>query len=198
MKIRINNLKKSEENILKYKMYCIPFILIALTVILSASVPIPQDDLQNKDNLKDKKLDLLEKLESGKQVTSEDIWSSYRDNIDDDFLLQDPDFPPVVDILCLPSLPSLPDPFFYHNHDGGDHVIISDMDIREIHERLSQSIEELRKEIESFRNSEDFVNMQEELRKWSDEFKKDIGKLKEDIIRSGRETRSKREIHPIM
>jgi hypothetical protein len=113
MKIRKINFKASVKDIFNYKKSFNMLIMIALAILFSASVQFPQDDPQNNDNLKDKKLDLLEKLENGKKVTSDDILASFGKNAGSDFILSDPDSPEFFDAPCLHSAPLLPGPFFY-------------------------------------------------------------------------------------
>jgi hypothetical protein len=152
------------------------------------------------DESKSKRLDILEKLECGKTVASEEIRASFSDfKIDDpeipDFYL--PEIVQIPEISSFAKVKSFRGPFFYYDYNGKDHVIISDSDIKEIHKRLSISLEELRKNIESFRDSEDFLIIQNELKEWSENFRKEIEKMKEDIVRSGKETRSKSAIDPL-
>ena len=191
MKILINNFKRLVMSILMRKIFYTPLIMISLAIIFSASSMVEKDDLQSKDSHKNWKLDLLEKLESGKQVSPEDFQLLFKDNSDNDILSQDPDLPSVPDILCFPAEHSFPGPFFYHDYDETEFGINPDICIRINHEKLLKNIDQLRKEVESFRNSEEFLNLQEDLRKWGDQFRKDIEKMKEDIIRSGRELRHK-------
>jgi hypothetical protein len=188
MKIRINKSKKSEKSILKNKILYIPLIMISLAFVFSASALIPSYGLQEKENLKDKKLDLLQKLESGKQVTFEDIRSSYGNISGSDFSLPEPDFPFLTDAPCFCPAPSLNDPFLFndydYNYNYNESVIIPDIDLEEIHDGILKSIEEIKKEAESFRNSEEFVNLRIETRKWIDEFKEEVKRIREDIRKS--------------
>jgi hypothetical protein len=59
-------------------------------------------------------------------------------------------------------------------------------------------MKELRKNIESFRNSEDFLIIEKELNKWSENFRIDLEKMREDIIRTGKETRSKGTVNSLI
>ena len=188
MKIRRNKSKRSGKSILKYKIFYVPIIMISLAIVFSASALIPCYGLQEQDGLKEKKLDLLQKLESGKQVTSEEIWSSYGNISGNDFLLTEPDFFILSDDPSFCPTPSLNDPFFNDNYDYNynynESVVIPDIDLKEIHDGILKSIEEVKKEAESFRNSEEFVNLRIETRKWIDGFKKEVKRIKEDIRKS--------------
>jgi hypothetical protein len=186
MKIRINKSKRSEKSILKDKTFYIQLIMISLAVVFSASALRPCNGLQEHENLKEKKLDLLQKLESGKQVTSEDIRSSYGNISGNDFSFPEPDFFFLSDAPSFCPEPPLNDPFFYNDYDYNfnDNVVIPDIDLKEIHDGVLKSIEEIKKEAESFRNSDEFINMQIETRKWIDEFKEEVKRMKEDIRKS--------------
>jgi hypothetical protein len=166
---------KDKSHILK-----VTFVFCLLSVFFSGSALFPQEEVEKIDDMKNKRLDILEKLESGKSVSSEEIWSSHSIiKIDD---------PEMSEIFELQSLPG---PFFYHDYKAGDHVIISDKDLKEIHKKLSESMEELRKNIKSFHYQEDFSILKDELSKWSNSFRKEIEKVREELIRSDTETRSK-------
>jgi hypothetical protein len=195
MKIRKINLSKSGGDTLKYRVVQIPLIMIVLALVFSAFTIIPQNVSQKNDTLKDKKLDLLEKLENGIPVNSEEIKASYGENAGKDLLFFCHEFPSKIESFYLPPIPSLTDPFFYSNDDCDEESFISDSDLSEIREKLSKSMEEVKQEIESFRHSEDFMNFQDELKKWSGEFKKDMDRIKEEAHRPGRETRNRIIIH---
>lgn len=154
---------------MKFSMLYGILIMVASAIILSASRPVSQDDTRKKDDLKNRKLDILEKLEHGQKITSDGIRSIHDDFYSDDFLSG---------------------PFFKYGCHNED-LDICDMDFSALRENLSVNIGELKKEIEAFRNSEDFSNMQEEFRKWGDDFKKEIENLKEDIFKSKGGTKDK-------
>jgi hypothetical protein len=186
MKIRINKSKRSGKSILKYRIFYIPLILILLAFVFSASTLIPGYELQVKENLKEKKLDLLQKLESGKQITSEDIQSSYGNITGDDFSLPTRDLAFIYDAPCFCPASSFNDPFFYNDYDHNECVVFSDIDLKEIHEGILKSIKEIKKEAELFRSSKEFINMKIATRKWIDEFREDVKRMKEDIRKSVR------------
>jgi hypothetical protein len=139
---------------------------------------------------REKKLDLLEKIESGRKISSDDIWSSYTNKVSDNSIQKNQE---VIMPECCESSDPCPKscPFIYHGYKGKDHVIITDEDIRNIQRKLSESVEVLKREIQSFRNSDDYIHMQNDLRKWKDEFRKDIEKMKEEIIRSDKDSEIK-------
>lgn len=132
-------------------------VLVVLIMLLSASSFITQDDTQKTDDLKQKKLDLLEKLENGSSLTAEDIRSSFSGSL------------------------------------SSDEIITGD-EMREIHEKLSESAGEFRRAMESFRSSEEFMNFKEEFRRWSDEFKKEMEKMGDEINKSLKQGRSRTEV----
>ena len=150
----------------------LPFVFFLLSFIFSSSNLISRESSLNEGNTGNKKLDILEKLESGKPVSSEEITSSFSD-----FSIEDT----VQWEFWIPEMNIFPGPFFYKDYNGNDHQIISDIEVKEIHKRLSESLEELRKNIESFRNSEDFLIMQDELKKWNENFRKEIEKMREEF-----------------
>jgi hypothetical protein len=152
----------------KDKLFLSTFVFFLLSFILSGSSLLPQENITKNDDSRNRWLDILVKLESGKEI------------------------PP------LPKMHPFPGPFFYQDYNGKDHVIISDTDIKEIHKKLSESMEQLRKNIESFRNSEDFIIIQNELKEWNENFRKELEKIKEELIRSDKDSRSKGTIHTLM
>jgi hypothetical protein len=177
------------------------FVFFFLSFIFSGSKPLPQESSLKNDDIRNKRLDILQKLESGKAISSEDIRSSYSNLTVDNPEPGDPDSPEILQLPGLQSFPkmhSFPGPFFYQNHDGRVHVIISDNDIREIHKRLNDSMEELKKNIESFRNSDDFIIIHDELQKWNENFRKELDKMREELIKSEKETRSKGTISALI
>jgi hypothetical protein len=169
----------------------IPFVFLLLSFIFSGSALFPRESNQKEVNPRNKKLEILEKLESGKPVSSEEITSSFAD-----FNFEDPE--PWEFRIPEMNENILPGPFFYKDYQGNIRVIISDCDVKEIHKRLSESLEELRKNIESFRNSDDFLIMQDELKKWNENFRKEIEKMREDLLHSDSGTRSKGTVQSLM
>jgi hypothetical protein len=163
-----------------------------LSFVISGSAMIPQNRSNYNNDLRSKRLDILEKLEGGKAISLEEISKSMADlskenmEVDELFL---PGMNP--DIQFSPEISPFTGPFYYHYHDGKDHVIISDIDIKEIHKILNDDLEELRRDIESFRNSEDFMIIHDELQKWNENFKKELNKIREELMKSVKETRSK-------
>jgi FtsZ-binding cell division protein ZapB len=190
-----NPANRSEE---KKHLSIIAIFFLILSFILSGSTQLPQQkNLKNNDILS-KRLNILEKLESGKAISSEEIRSSFGVKVTDENGIADSTYGEMNERQIWSESHSTPGPFFYKNHDGTDHVIISDSDIKEIHNQLNKSMEELRKEIESFRNSEDFLMIHDELQKWNENFRKELGKMKEELIKSEKASRSKGTIHTTM
>ena len=176
-----NTETKVTEKYLRLKGLAFMAILLLLAVFISGSVPVSNSEYQDNTDLKDKKLDLLEKLESGKRVTNEEIRSSFGNNsIDLSF-----EFFPEFD--NFPELPELPDldelrnlPHFSEHFDFSDHeFILPAEEIEKIKETVEKSMEELKKNLDSFRFSEDLTELKEEMRKAQDEVRKEMEKLKE-------------------
>jgi hypothetical protein len=197
MKTMINKLKRHEGNIPVCKLFFIILITLSVTVIISASTPVQYNDFQGRDSLKNKKLDLLQKLESGKQITQEDIRSSFDNQASEDLISLEYDFPEVSDIEFFQHQYSFAGSDIYDNLNDIN-IQIPDLEIRINHKDLSKCLEELRSEMESFSKSEEFLNMKEDLKKCSEEFKKDIKKMKEDIMRSHQEKSGKGALHTIV
>jgi hypothetical protein len=165
-----------------------------LSFLITGSTVIPQQVDIKSNEIKAKRLDLLEKLESGKTVSTEDINPSMGEMAKDSQEPGDCFFPENISPHYSPGLPSIPPltgPFYFRHQDGTEHVIISDSDIKEMHKKLKETMEELRKDINSFRNSEDFLIIHNELQKWNDKFRKELDNMKEELLRSEKETRSK-------
>lgn len=154
-------------------------VLVALSILFSGSTLIQGENTQTTDDQRQKRLDLLEKLENGTKLTDEDIRSSFGGNVSRKY-------------LSLPPFPEFPDFDILHNGEGNE--IVSGEEMREIHERFSESFGEFRKAMESFRNSEEFMNFKEEFKKWSTEFKKEMDKVEEELIRSARDGKGKTEV----
>jgi hypothetical protein len=174
--------------------------LLLLSFVFSGSSLYPQES-NSLHETGNRKLNILEKLETGKPVTHEEIRSSFdraKPDLEDDEIIYFPVMPQIPEMEQGKYDHSLPGPFYYRDNEGNNHVIISDCDIKEIHKRLTESMDQLKKNIESFRTSEDFLIMQDELKNWSENFRKDLEKFKEDIIKSEKQTRSKSTILTVM
>ena len=111
---------KGKSTVNKVNLFIYTFFFLLLSFILSGSSLLPQENRSKNDDSRNQWLDILEKLESGKEI------------------------PP------LPKTHSLPGPFFYQDYHGKDHLIISDSDIKEIHKQLSECMEELKKKYRIF------------------------------------------------
>jgi hypothetical protein len=178
-------------------------IFLLLSILLSGSVSYPQKKDAQNDDSKSRSINILEKLENGKLVTTDEIaslFSSYKNNVSDKDMRihEDRDIADLVNLPELPDLPDMPeipsvsdDVYFHSSFDhhkvSHDVIVITDNEMKEIHKKLAESVEELKKNIESLRNSEDFYKIQEQLERWSENFKKDLKKMREDIVRSDKE-----------
>jgi len=111
------------------------FILI-IALMTSGSAMIPDQEVNKNDDLRQKRLILLEKLETGVYLGSEEIWSSFGERTETDFYLQT-DFP----------------------------LVISHYDIDYIRDSFRYELESLKEEINSLKNSDEFVKAMDEIRK---------------------------------
>jgi hypothetical protein len=179
------------------------FVALLLNfLLLSFIFSSPSSAMQKKDNnndvIKDKRYELLEKLEKGTSISSEEIRSSLG-NITFNLPEEDNHFIfGYHDFYFVPPLPPFPGPFYHRYHDDDDYLIITDKDIKEIHRHLNESLEELRKDIESFRDSDEFLKIHDELQKWNDGFRRELDKMKEELKKSANESKSKSSTHTHM
>jgi hypothetical protein len=163
------------------------FIFLLLSFVFSGSTLFPQVKNVNINNPNKKKLDILEKLESGKKISSDEIRASYCQLLSDDpepWEFYTHGMPHISDTSSFSKPDLWPGPSYYIYHDKRNHIIISDQDLKEMHRRLKESMDELRENIESFRNSDDFKMMHDELQKWSENFRKELEKMSEGMMRS--------------
>jgi hypothetical protein len=183
-----------------FSIFTIVILFLSFFLIIPASA---EQNGSKKDNATDKRYALLEKLENGTSISSEEISSSmgeftfnpyeyerdYESESHESYI-----FPPV------PPIPPFMVPFYsrHYNDNDNDHVIISDQDIREIQRHLNQSIEALRKEVESFKNSEGYIRFQNDLQKWNDGFKQELDKKKEEWRKERKESNSNNSVHNLM
>jgi hypothetical protein len=184
---------------------CIPlffmtFVFLLLSFILSGSSVCQQKNIKAED-AKNRKLDILEKLENGGTINSENIRSMYGDfrngkNEEDDIL--NPIIQNKPERFSFPDMHSFHGALFYRHNDDNDHVIISDDDLKEIHEQMSEIMEELKRDIESISNSESFLIIHDNLKRWNDNLRKELDKMKEELIRSAKEVRNKEMDHNLL
>ena len=171
---------------------------LLLSFIFSSFSSAMQVKVNNNDVIKDKRYELLEKLEKGTSISSEEIRSSLG-NIT--FNLPEEDNHLIIgghDFYFVPPFPPFPGPFYHRYHDDDDYLIITDKDIKEIHRHLNESLEELKKDIESFRHSDEFLKIHDELQKWNDGFRRELDKMKEELKKSAKESKSKSSAHTQM
>jgi len=133
------------------------FLFFAL--LTTGFVTIPDQEIKSKDELQDRKLNLLEKLEAGKQIDSEEIWSLFGDRNQNDY--------------CLPwNCP----------------MVFSHDDMEELNESLRSSMELLKHELNNLKHSEEFNRAMDEIRKGSEEIKRELEKMREEYRMSDRRT----------
>jgi hypothetical protein len=171
------------------------------TFIFSSSSSAMQTSANKNDETKGKRYAILEKLEKGTSLSSEEIRSSFGDftfNLSDEndhFIFHSHDF---YFIPPFPPIPSFHEHYYYRHHDDDDHIIITDKDIKEIHRHLNESLEELKNDIESFRNSDEFLKIHDELQKWNERFRRELDKMKEELNESRKESKGKSSAHSYM
>jgi hypothetical protein len=152
-----------------------PVLLCLVSLLLSGSILFAQKNVVKNSDTANSKLNILEKLEQGKSVSSGEIRDSFSRTRSEtfgsmEFYLPDPD-----------DLPPFSGQSHYYYHDGDDHYFFSDSDLRELNYQLHKSLEEVRRNIDSFRKSEDFKIMQAELQKMGEKIRKEVGKIKVEI-----------------
>lgn len=150
-------------------------LLCLVSTLLSGSILFAQKNAVKNSDGDNKKLNILEKLEQGKPVSSVEIRDSFtrsQSETHESFEFYLPD---------LADLPPFSEPSHYYYHDGDHHYFFSESDLREINYQLHKSLVEVKRNIESFRESEDFKIMQAELQKMGEKIRKEVGRMKVEI-----------------
>jgi hypothetical protein len=167
---------------------CVTMLMFAQVV--SAST-LFQDQDKKKNGAVKNRLDLLEKIEAGKKTSPGDF-EILKENVHSDKPFRNDSFLNDIPLIPVPPpgsvQPCPPAPFYYRDHDGHDHVIISERDLQEMHRAISEGVEELRSNLESLRRSEDFIYLHDELLRWNHAIVKELYKMKEDIVKSERQS----------
>jgi uncharacterized coiled-coil DUF342 family protein len=160
-------------------------IYLVLFALLSTATIVTSQEINRNDNyLKDKKLDLLERLERGEKITSEDISSSFGNHRHENFELPDiciPDMPVLAD---LPPFPDMQVPDFYFDYDKLEPFDKSYLNFPEFMDSLNENLEALKEEVQSFRNSDEFKDYMEEVKKEREEMIKGMQEMREKILKS--------------
>jgi hypothetical protein len=190
MKTRIISPEKRISRIKNFRTVSFITSLTALSFLFSASTLIQQADTQKPDTFREKKLDLLAKLENGSKVTYDDIKSSFGDSYKSGISGPDPLLSRNSD---LPDVHMISPYDYHHNQFINDNKIINEEDLNQIHRELVESVGDLRREIESFRNSDEFMNFKEGFKRWSNEFKKEMDRVEEEIGKLSKEGRIRSE-----
>jgi hypothetical protein len=189
-----------------------PLALIIISFFISGSTPIQVGDIQKSDS-RDKKIILLEKLESGVKVTPEEIRSSFGNHFDYEYGEPDlmsvtwPDLTAEIDIPDVPDLPELADPdnfpvlpefatdpfyiqpfVFDFNFRCPDSLNCDRQRFMVDEKMLKMDIQELKKQMENIRNSKEFETAKEDFRKSMGEFRKDMEKMKGELRKEFRES----------
>jgi hypothetical protein len=137
--------------------YCLAVALLMISLITSASTLISDQEVRKSDDLRDRKLNILEKLEKGTPVKSEEIRSSFS-NVEEDELIID--FPVEISHDAIEDMKeTIRSSMEDLHHEIGD--LKNSDEFRKAMDEIRRGSEELRKEMEK---------MREELRKsenWS-------------------------------
>ena len=162
--------------------------LVLFALVFSGSTLISYPALQKDQVPGNKKLDILEKLESGISISSEEIRSAFTDN---DFY----GFPEISDLPDIPDLPEMPQfPEFSFNFQHSDQMdidkVISDEDLKVFKETIARNIEELKTNLDAFRNSSEYMEFRDEMRKYSEELREEMDRLRDEYRDAAREQRS--------
>ena len=180
--------------------FLLPVILVVLALAFSGSTISEIPGRQKDETLKVKKLVILEKLENGLSVSSEDIRDSFgsTDNSNmEGFNL----FPEDLDFIVLPEMPDLPAmpdlsilPDFsndYHNFYFPDCENIVSRDVmKTMRDEISRNMEEMRKSFELFRNSQEYMEFMEEMKRFSEELRDEMDRMRDETRQSVRIKRS--------
>jgi uncharacterized coiled-coil DUF342 family protein len=131
------------------------FLFIAL--MTSGSAMIPYQEVKRNDVMHDKKLILLEKLETGKTITTEDVWSSFGNYSENEQITE----------MCCP-------------------VMFSHEDMEIMKESVRHELESIKHDIRGLKNSDEFQKAMDEIRKGSEEIRRELEKMREEIRKSDR------------
>ncbi|HVN58022.1 MAG TPA: hypothetical protein VMT63_06980 [Bacteroidales bacterium] len=167
--------------------------LVIAFLLFSGSCLYYTDGGQQKDN-RDKKMDLLERLENGSKITSDEIKSVFGNRKEEEFenpgenffafqsQFDDPDFP------VLPDLPDMnvlfdadihPDRFVYNFRSDDADTLISDKCWFGFSDRdLSDKLREIRENMKDFRNSGEYQDAIREFKKSMESFRKEMEDFK--------------------
>jgi uncharacterized coiled-coil DUF342 family protein len=132
-------------------------IILLIALMTSGSALIPDQEVTRNDNMRQKKLILLEKLETGKTITQEDVWSSFSDNYENDL---------NIEMYCP--------------------VVICHHDMDMVRESVRAEFESIRHDISGLKNSVEFKKAMDEIRKGSEEIRRELEKMREEIRMSDR------------
>jgi uncharacterized coiled-coil DUF342 family protein len=130
---------------------------VVLALLTSGSATFSDQEVKRTDDLQDKKLNLLERLESGKLIDPEEVWSSFENRHDDGF--------------CF----------------GTDcPLVIPYADFEKLNEAVRFNMEAIRQEIDGLKNSDEFKRAMDEIRKGSEEIRRELEKMREEFRKSDR------------
>jgi uncharacterized coiled-coil DUF342 family protein len=134
------------------KTFRLSLLIILLSVAPALSVSAIQS-VQDSDNHKDRRLNLLEKLENGSAITRDEISSSFSGNrvAEDDLFLPDEHLSGI-----------------FNNLKDGMNNAARELEYIRVSEEFQKAMEQFRKEREAFRR---------ELEKLVDEIRKSAGEL---------------------
>ncbi len=174
------------------------FFFYLLLIAFSTSAFGMQKDGKQTNPVIDKRIDLLEKLEKGAAISSEDLQGTFgKSQADRDGREI---YTRAHEFFIIPPLPPVIvfDHYDYNYDNDYDTPLISDEDIREFHRELNKSLDEVRKGIESIRRSDEFARFQEEMRRWNESFKREMERMKEEWKNEEKEAKSNNQRHSHM
>ncbi|MGQ9621375.1 MAG: hypothetical protein ACUVTX_10390 [Bacteroidales bacterium] len=202
---------------------------LTIAIIIAALIPVSMTinpPLQDKKVVpgKDKKADILERMEKGENVAIDDVKSVlksdteeesayYREEPDTnipfygfnpwfnyDFQFEIPEFPEIMPFPEFPDFPEIPpyisDERYHHSYKWNYYPPIDEEELGRIREEMSRAMEGVQKNLEKLRK-DDFMRIQEEMSKAVEELKKEVEKEKEKLKESGNNKAGKQS-HPII
>lgn len=151
----------------------IPVVILLLFLVLSGNsyAAVTTQLYEQQEN---SRMLLLEKLEKGQKLSSEEIRAGLKPSGETDDISMGFELPELPD---FPQFPGHPDIFI-----NPPHIYISpdfELDqeaIRDMKKDISRSLEEMKREIESVIHSEEMLNFQREMKEWGEEIRREIEK----------------------
>ena len=173
--------------------WSLPVILIVLAIVFSGSTTFKSPGLQKDENLKSRKLHILEKLEQGLSISSEEIRDSFMSHDCTGpevfgVFSNGNDFIVLPDFSQLPELPELPGFSFDCNCYFPDiDCIISETGMNSMKGDITANLEEIRKNLYLLRDSQEYLEFREEMKRFREELKDEMNRFRDEAIEAVRE-----------